>query len=649
MCGIAGLFAAGGMPQGAKSILWRMAESLHHRGPDSHGIWLNATHGIGLAHQRLSIVDLSSQGHQPMASVSGRYHLVFNGEIYNFPALRHELEQAGCRFRGHSDTEVMLSAFDNWGLEDALKRFTGMFAFALWDGEARTLHLARDRMGEKPLYYGWVGRSFVFGSELKALCAMPEWRGDVDRDALALFMRFAYVPAPHSIYQGVHKLPPGNVLSIAATASPGDMPAPRAYWPVGDVVATERADALECDDSEAVAQLDSLLRDAVAKMMVADVPLGAFLSGGIDSSLVVALMQAQSDRPVKTFTIGFRDEVYNEARHARAVAEHLGVDHSEIYVTPGEAMAVIPRLPTIYDEPFADSSQIPTFLVAQMAREHVTVALSGDGGDELFGGYNRHCRAAPVWERVSGLPGLLRNGLASAVHALSPTAWNAVYARFEPLLPARWRQRLPGEKLYKFAELLRADSGAALYRELVSQWHDPDGVVLGTNELATALFDEGGWPEGISLAEQMMFLDMTGYLPGDILTKVDRASMAVGLEARVPFLDHHVVEFAWSLPLDMKIRGGQGKWLLRQLLHRYVPSDLVERPKMGFGVPIDAWLRGPLRDWAEALLDEQRLRREGFFNVDMVHRCWREHLSERRNWQHPLWCVLMFQAWLDEV
>ncbi|MDX8410930.1 MAG: asparagine synthase (glutamine-hydrolyzing) [Mariprofundaceae bacterium] len=648
MCGIAG-FIGRALPRDAKSILWRMAEKLHHRGPDSHGIWLDAVCGVGLAHRRLSIIDLSREGHQPMASASGRYHIVFNGEIYNFHLLRRELEDAGQRFHGHSDTEVMLAAFDAWGLDEALKRFTGMFAFALWDSEARTLHLARDRLGEKPLYYGWVDQKFVFASELKALRAMPGWQGDIDRGSLALFMRLAYVPAPYSIYQGVYKLLPGNVLSITDMLHPGERPVPREYWSAGEVVAAAQADQFSCGGQEAVAMLDGLLRDAVAKMMVADVPLGAFLSGGIDSSAVVALMQVQSGRPVKTFTIGLHDEAYNEARHAKAVADHLGTDHTELFVTPEETMGVISRLPAIYDEPFADVSQIPTFLVAQMAREHVTVALSGDGGDELFGGYNRHYWAAAAWKRAVGLPGPVRAGLAGAIRAVSPVAWNALYSRLEPLLPVRWRARLAGEKLYKFAQLLQADSRAALYRGLVSQWFDPAQVVLGANEPATVLSDEDSWPAGMDFSEQMMFQDMTGYLPGDILTKVDRASMAVSLETRIPLLDHRVVEFAWRLPLDMKIRDGQGKWLLRQMLYQYVPRELVERPKMGFGVPIDVWLRGPLRDWAESLLDEQRLRQQGFFNVELIHRRWHEHLRAKRNWQYPLWCVLMFQAWLDEA
>jgi len=649
MCGIAGLLAARALPRDAKSTLWQMAEALHHRGPDSHGIWLDAAHGIGLAHRRLSIIDLSRQGHQPMASASGRYHLVFNGEIYNFRLLRRELEDGGQRFRGHSDTEVMLAAFDVWGLDEALKRFSGMFAFALWDAETRTLHLARDRLGEKPLYYGWVGRSFVFASELKALRAVPGWQGDIDRGSLALFMRFAYVPAPHSIYQGIHKLPAGSVLSIIDTVHPGDTPAPRAYWPVRDVLTTARADQFSCDGQEAVAMLDGLLRDAVAKMMVADVPLGAFLSGGIDSSLVVALMQAQSRRPVKTFTIGYHDEAYNEARHAKAIAEHLGTDHTELYVTPEQAMAVIPKLPAIYDEPFADVSQIPTLLVAQMAREHVTVALSGDGGDELFGGYNRHYMATAAWERVSGFPGFVRSTLAGSIHVLSPKTWSTLYAGIEPLLPARWRQRLAGENLYKLALLLRAESNVALYRNLVSRWQDPAALVIGASEPATAMSDSSNWLGDTSFSEQMMFLDLIGYLPDDILTKVDRASMAVGLESRIPMLDHRVVEFAWRVPLNMKIRDGQGKWLLRQMLYQYVPRELVERPKMGFGIPVDAWLRGPLRDWAEALLDEQRLRQQGFLDAALVRSRWDEHLRARRNWQYPLWCVLMFQAWLDEA
>jgi asparagine synthase (glutamine-hydrolysing) len=644
VCGIAGFWDAGSPgPEGHEAVAGRMADAIASRGPDDRGTWADPAAGIALGHRRLSILDLSPCGHQPMEGPGGRWWVAFNGEIFNFGALRRELE-GRYSFRGHSDTEVLLAAVDAWGVQGAVGRFVGMFAFALWDRERRELHLVRDRLGIKPLFYGRMGGALLWGSELKALKAHPKFRGSVDRGALALLLRHNCIPAPYSIWQGVRKLPPGTVLTLRG---PDDEAEPRAYWSAREVAERGMAAPFAGTEAEAADALEALLRDAVGLRMIADVPLGAFLSGGIDSSTVVALMQAQSARPVKTFSIGFQDGGYDEARHAAAVAAHLGTEHTELYVTPEDALAVIPRLPSMYDEPFADSSQIPTFLVSQLARRHVTVALSGDGGDELFAGYNRHLWGKRVGRAVRRVPRPLRALGAGALTALSPRGWDRLYRGVAPVLPPSLRQRVPGDKMHKLAAVLPADGPLDLYRRLASHWKEPASVVPGATEPPTLLTRPGGAALR-GLTAQMMYWDLTTYLPDDILTKVDRASMAVGLEARVPLLDHRVVEFAWTVPLHMKLRDGQGKWLLRQVLYRHVPQSLVERPKMGFGIPLDAWLRGPLRGWAEDLLDEGRLRREGFLDPVPVRRLWAEHLSGRGGWQYHLWDVLMFQAWLAE-
>lgn len=649
MCGFTGYLGHGpwGTATSASFTLRTMAQAISSRGPDDFGEWTDAAEGIGFGHRRLAIVDISPAGHQPMASASGRFVLAYNGEIYNHMDLRAQITALGREpsWRGHSDTETLLAAIETWGLEEALKRSIGMFAIGLWDREQRTLSLARDRLGEKPLYYGWQGQGdtavLLFGSELKALRAHPAFQAGIRRDALALFLRHNYIPAPYTIYEGIQKLPPGTVLTLSLQEKEGRS---RTYWSLPDVAVAGLANPLHGSREEIVGELETLLRSAVSQQMVADVPLGAFLSGGIDSSTVVALMQTQSSRPVRTFTIGFNEKGYNEAVHAKAVASHLGTDHTELYVTPQQAMDVIPRLPAMYDEPFADSSQIPTFLVSQLARQHVTVSLSGDAGDELFSGYTRYLVASGMWNKISAVPAPLRKLAAKSIGALSPQIWNTLTS----WLPSSRAGSLWGDKLHKGARVLDSKNIDGLYLGLVSQWSDPASVVISGHEPDTLLTGLSPALPGLDPVERMMALDLVTYLPDDILVKVDRAAMSVSLETRVPFLDHRVVEFAWRMPMHMKQHQGVGKWALRQVLYKHVPQALIDRPKMGFGIPIDSWLRGPLKEWAEELLNESRLRSEGFFHPEAVRQKWAEHLSGQRNWAYPLWVILMFQAWLEE-
>ena len=623
-----------------------MADELAARGPDASGVW--ASEGIAFGHRRLAVLDLSSAGAQPMHSASGRYVIVFNGEIYNHLDLRDRLASAAAApaWRGHSDTETILACVEAWGVEKTLLAASGMFALALWDRQTRCLWLARDRFGEKPLYYGWCGKAFVFGSELKALAVVPGWSGEVDHRALSLLLRYGYVPSPHSIYRNIRKLPPATTLCLALDAPAGAMPAPVAYWSTADEA--QRAQDQRLDDPvQAMSELELLLGRAVERQMVADVPLGAFLSGGVDSSVIVALMQRTSSRPVQTFTIGFRESGYNEAEHAMAVARHLGTEHTELYVSSDEARAVIPSLPDLYDEPFADSSQIPTHLLARLAHEKVVVALSGDGGDELFAGYNRYVWGRGIWRSIRRIPVPLRRAAANAALSLSPATWDSMYAGARATLPRRLRISMAGHKVHKLAAVIDAPTADEMHRRLLSQWPDPAEFLHSATDAdlwADAELSRAGQHDFV---ERMMLHDQLGYLPDDILVKVDRAAMGVGLETRVPMLDHELVKFAWRVPLSMKLRDGQSKWLLRQVLYKHVPRELIERPKQGFEVPLDAWLRGPLREWAEELLDPRKLEADGYFRADRVRLRWQEHLSGRRNWQYGLWPILMFQAWKE--
>ncbi|EEE02755.1 asparagine synthase (glutamine-hydrolyzing) [Burkholderia multivorans] len=650
MCGIDGFLNSVAFDEEtARGTLARMTASLAHRGPDAQGLWVDPAAGIALGHRRLAIVDLSVHGRQPMASACGRYVMVFNGEIYNHRELRAQLERVGRApaWRGHSDTEVLLAAFAAWGVDATLRRATGMFALALWNRESRVLTLARDRIGEKPLYYGRIGDALVFASELKALRAYPGFDGEIDRDALCLYLRHSAVPAPHTIYRGIRKLPPGSWIQFEHAQ---DTPRIRTYWALEHAIDAGHHEPFAGTAAEAVDRLDTVLRQAVARQMEADVPLGAFLSGGVDSSAIVALMQAQSAAPVDTFTIGFHEAGYDEAGYAKAVARHLGTRHTELYVTADHALDVVPKLPAIYDEPFSDASQIPTFLVAELTRRHVKVSLSGDGGDELFGGYTRYFLTPRLWRKLHRVPAAVRTRIAGALHALRPDHADQLAAVAQGAWGAGELRESPtriGDRLHKLGHVMTADSRIGLYRLLMSSVHHPERIALAGHEPPTPLDTVSAWPAHLSFAEQAMAIDTLTYLPTDILTKVDRAAMAVSLETRMPFLDHHVVEFAWRLPASLRLPEGQSKALLRRLLDRYVPTELIDRPKQGFCAPIDHWLRGALRDWADALLQPSRLRDEGFFDAAAVERLWRQHQTGRMNWQHQLWTVLMFQAWLD--
>jgi asparagine synthase (glutamine-hydrolysing) len=641
MCGLAGVFARRNWSSDElRGIASRMTKTITHRGPDDSGVWLDPSGEVMLGFRRLAIVDLSAQGHQPMRSASGRFVLIFNGEVYNYRSLRRDLEAEGCVFRGHSDTEIILAAFERWGIERSVRRFIGMFAIAVWDIERRELSLIRDRLGIKPMFLYHHRGVVSFGSELKALLAGPEFDRTIDITALTSYLRYLYVPAPRSIFQHTYKLPPGHILTI--TDPDAALPASKAFWSVQRAAMKGAGDQFSGADEEAVSVLEALLTDAIRLRMQADVPLGALLSGGVDSSTVVALMQASADRPVKTFTIGFDQAEFDEAAHARAVAKHLGTDHTELHLTGADALAVISDLPEMFDEPLADPSQIPTFLVCQLARREVTVALTGDGGDELFGGYNRYVSGERMIAQLQRWPRLLRKFSAAGATSLSPRSWNQVRDALRPVFPAAGRTRLFGEKIHKVGDLLRADSPSGMYRSLLSAWQDPEDLVVGGSSDANP--DAGlGANDSLGLMERMMLADQSSYLPDDLLAKVDRASMAVSLEARVPILDHRVVELSWRLPRHLKVRDGRGKWILRQILYKHVPPALVDREKMGFSVPLAQWLAGPLRNWAGDLLlsgeDDETLR------STVVRREWDRFIAGDSTNSAGLWALVMFRGW----
>jgi len=654
MCGIAGFLSNDRqIVMNGMEVLLNMTRTLSHRGPDDNGAWSDKSNGIGLGHTRLSILDLSEKGHQPITSACGRYVMSFNGEIYNFRDIKITLEKKGHYFTGSSDTEVLLESISEWGLEGAIEQCNGMWAFALWDKKERTLSLCRDRIGKKPVYYGLTGDSFVFASELKAIKTFPGFSGRLDRKSITSYLRHNYVPSPYSIFEGIGKLPPASIITLSVqelsdACNIRKLNKPKQYWSIKAIV--ERHISHPCKDrfGETLNNLDNVLKHAVSRRMISDVPLGAFLSGGIDSSIVVAMMQQCSEIPVNTFSIGFKEEQYCEAKYAKEIAKYLGTRHTELVVQAKQALDVIPELPHIYDEPFSDVSQIPTYLLSRMTREHVTVALSGDGGDEMFAGYNRYVMGNNIWKTIGWAPEGARKIFASSC------VRNTVNSKIGRNL-LHVGSRFPGfnqinyatDRLDKLSEIISAPSKEDMYRRLVSHWKSPEEIVVGGEEPVTALTDVDSKISDLGLMESMMYFDAITYLPDDILTKVDRASMAASLEVRCPLLDREVIELSWKIPMSMKTKGSNGKYILKKLLAQYLPERLFDRPKMGFGVPIDSWLRGSLRDWAEDLLSAEKIKREGVFRSAPIRALWKEHLSGKRNWQYYIWDILMFQAWLD--
>lgn len=648
MCGISGFYSKTSAT--FNNAILKMNSAIFHRGPDSNDIWQDKNSGIVFGHQRLSIIDLSIAGNQPMISNSGRFILTYNGEIYNHLEIRRELKKINSNiiWKSNTDTETLLESLEFWGIEKALTKIDGMFAFGIWDKKTRSLTLARDRMGEKPLYFGWQGKGdnkvFLFGSELKALKAHPEFSGEIYRDAIALQLRHNCIPDPYSIYKDIYKLLPGHYLQLKDyDLKKNLLPAPKAYWSLVENAIYGNNNQSTLGEKEIQIELEKHLKESIKKQMISDVPLGAFLSGGIDSSTIVALMQSQSNNPIKTFTIGFVENNFNEAEYAKKIAKHLGTEHTELYISSKTATDVIQKLSTIYDEPFSDSSQIPTFLVSQLAKQHVKVALSGDGGDELFCGYNRYISANNRSKKFNLIPFILRQIIAYGIKSISPNSWNELFK----LMPGLNKYGNYGYKIHKGASALEAKTLSNLYYILCSQWQNPTKTVIDSKEPPTLLTSLKPDLKGLNAQQEMMVLDLITYLPNDILVKIDRAAMASSLETRAPLLDHKLIEYVWKIPHSLKLKNGDSKWILKQILNQYIPKYLTERPKMGFGVPLGSWLRGPLKDWAENLLNEKRLVEEGYFNPKIIRDKWSEHLSNTKNWHHDLWNVLMFQAWID--
>lgn len=647
MCGIVG-FYNGLHSDDSREIIWNMTNALVHRGPDDKGIWKDNDLNIYLGHRRLSILDLSKEGHQPMVSRHGNLIILLNGEIYNHKDLRSQLGDT-ISWRGSSDTETVLECISNWGFEKTLEKIEGMFSIALWDLQRKELSLARDPFGEKPLYYGWQKKLFLFGSELKSFKHHPNFQPTIDKDSLALYFRHNCIPAPYTIYKGIKKLMPGSFITLDFKHEIKAMESqPRQYWNLNEAIEASKNNIFEGDEIEAYQEIELQLESSVRQQMISDVPLGGFLSGGIDSSTIISLMQKNSISPVKTFTMGFSHNEYDEAIYAKDVANHLGTDHTELYVTPKEAMSVIPHLPSIYCEPFSDSSQIPTYLVSKLASENVTVSLSGDGGDEIFGGYNRYIEGQKTWSSFNKLPRSIRHSFARALVSISPHIWDSCFSLVKNILPKKLRFTAPGDKIHKLADVMFEDTLRAYYEKLCSHWHDPEEIVFGSNEYPSLLSIDSEWLNSPNFTEKMMAMDIRTYMSDDILVKVDRAAMACSLETRVPMLSKKLVQAAWSLPIDMKIREGKGKWPLRQILYKYVPKDLIERPKQGFGIPIGNWLRGPLKEWAGDLLSRDKLLRDGYINPDPVLKLWQEHQKGENSKQYHLWDVLMFQQWLEK-
>jgi asparagine synthase (glutamine-hydrolysing) len=646
MCGITGIFLPG-RDCHFRDELSKMAVTISNRGPDDHGCWYDEKQGIGFAHRRLSIIDLSKSGQQPMESYSKRYVIVFNGEIYNYKELKKDLETESINWRGSSDTEIMLAAIDCWGLPKAVSKFNGMFAFALWDKKKLVLSLCRDRLGIKPLYYARIKNGLLFASEIKAIKACSEYRADINITALGSYLKYHYIPEPDTIFKDTWKLKPGNIIQFSSLDIKNNMiRSPEIYWDIQKIAHENQKKTFRGTDKDAIDELDDLLNDSVNKRMISDVPLGAFLSGGIDSSVVVSIMQAQTSQKINTFTIGSHEDGYDEGGYAKKIASYLGTNHTELYIDQKDAINVIPKLSSLYDEPFSDASQIPLFLVSKLAREHVTVSLSGDGGDELFGGYNRHFLIPRIWKKIGKINPGPRKLIAGFLQSLSPVKLNDLFYKINKLIPLIKKIDRAGDKIHKFSEILHLENPEAIYESLCSNWKNPEKILNGCEH---GIDSKTIRPDiqSFDISHRTMFWDLTTYLPGDILTKLDRATMGVSLEGRVPILDHRIVEFAWSLPLKMKIRNNRGKWVLRQVLDRYLPREFVDRPKSGFDIPMDTWLRRDLRDWVETLLNRKRLEAEGFFNADIIRTVWKEHLSGKTNQQYQLWNILMFQSWLE--